>query len=507
MFKRSLFVSLPLCVVAAPALAQPADPVLAQPADPQPPPAGGDQQPVPVPAPVPVPVPVPVPTPAPAPAPAPAPEAKPADKTPAAVKGKTELTFYGFVQLLGIYDTTQGFNEQMQTAAIARPGTYTGNHGQTQISARHSRFGFRIAQPVTNDIKASGQAEMDFLGNQPSNPPATSENAFFQNGTFRFRHFYGKLETPWLDIVAGQWWSAFGWQSYFHPNSVEIQGLPGQVYKRTAQVRLMKTVHAGPDVDVDVMLSAQRPAQRASATPDGVIGAKITYNGLKAWRTRGANDSGLDGLAVGVSALGRRFQVDEFAATPSKLIEKNGYGLSIDALVPIVPATKESHANALTLTGSFATGGAIADQYDGLNFGVSNPNLPNPTMANPAPVYANNSDPGLVMFSSDGMGGFELHPIHVLSYMVGLQYYLPPQGHMWLSLNYTHVESDNAINFGAKSWKNADYFDANLFGDLTPNVRLGASYSHYSETFNVADAQMRTSATNDRVLGTFLLLF
>ena len=151
MFRRSSFLRFSLCVVAAPAFAQPADPVLAQPADPQPPLAGGAPTPGPAPAPAPIPAPVPVPV----LVPAPAPETKPVDRSPTGVKGKTELTFYGFVQLYSIYDTTQGFNEQIQTSAIARPGTYTGDHGQTQISPRHSRFGFPISQPVTNDIKAS----------------------------------------------------------------------------------------------------------------------------------------------------------------------------------------------------------------------------------------------------------------------------------------------------------------------------------------------------------------
>lgn len=426
--------------------------------------------------------------------------------TPTMVKGSTELTFYGFVQLFGIYDTTQNLNEQQQNSGLQRPGSYAGNHGQTQESARHSRFGFKIAHPVTDQIKASAQFEMDFLGNQPGNPPTSgaaagaSEGAFYQNATMRFRHVFAKFETPYVDITAGQTWSLFGWQSYFHPNSVEIQGLPGQVYKRTAQFRLAKTIKTEA-FDVDLALSAQRPPERDSATPDGVAGVKLTLNNYKGWRTRGANDSGLDGLAVGVSVIGRRFAVDELSATASKQVTKNGYGLSLDAMIPIIPATKASHENALTLTGSFVTGAGIADQYDGLNFGVANPALPTPMGATVAPAYFPNVDSGLVMYASDAT----LHPIQVTSYMAGLQYYLPIN-RVWLAVNYSHTESGNAANFGAKAWTKSTYFDVNLFADLTSMWRIGLAYSHNTQTFAVA-ASDETDATNQRFLATSLLLF
>jgi hypothetical protein len=499
---RTPFVLALLGLSAIPAFAQPTDQTPPSPDQPPTPP------PEPAPNPNPNPNPNPTPMPSPEPMPMPKPEAKPAENTGVVAKGKTEISLYGFVQLYGIYDSTQGLNEQMQNTALQRPGTYTGNHGQSQLSARHSRLGLKISQPVVNDIKATGQFELDFLGNQPSNPPTTTENAFYQNATMRFRHVFAKVETPAIDVVVGQWWSLFGWSSYFHPNSVEIMGLPGQAYKRTPQIRLDK-VFKSDAVDVEIAVSAQRPPERASATPDGLAGLNVKFNKLKAWRTRGANDSGLDSGGIGVSAIGRRFAADEFSATPSKQIVKNGYGFSVDAMFPIVPASKESHANALTITGSFVQGAGIEDQYDGLTFGVANPNLPNPTMANPAPAYTNNIDPGMIMFVSDGMGGFALHPIQLQSYMVGLQYYLPPSGHVWVSGNFTHISSGNAANFGntQKIWNAGTYFDVNIFADLTPGFRIGALYSRNDQTFVGADMANKTDAPNNRFSITALYLF
>jgi hypothetical protein len=515
-------------VAAVPAIAQPDQP---------PPPAPDQPQPLPDQPPPPVRMEEPRPTP-------PPPNVRPADVAPERsatfIKGKTTLTFYGFFQLYGIYDSTQGLNEQAQNTGLARPDTYGGTHGQMQISARHSRFGFKLTHEVTHDIKTSGQFEMDFLGNQPANPPGITESQFYQNATMRFRHVFATIEMPAFDIVAGQWWSLFGWQSYFHPNTLEIQGIVGQAYKRVAQLRLAKTFKSDA-INVDIAVAAQRPPQRASGVPDGEAGLKVSFNKWKAWRTRGFNDSVLDAAAIGVSVIGRRLAVDEFKQNPASSINVNGYGVSLDAMLPIIPASKENHGNALTLTASFITGAGIEDQYDGLTFGTANPPCqPAATAGMPAtnncagaaavaPVYTPNIDGGLVLFPTSladpVMGGAAApHPIHLLSYMVGLQYYFPPNGRAWLSVNYTHVESNNAYLYTssaanqAKTWNGAYYADVNLFFDATTWLRLGASFSLIDQTFVVplcgmagancsVDASTNTDAKNYRGMGSVILLF
>jgi hypothetical protein len=47
-----------------------------------------------------------------------------------------------------------------------------------------------------------------------------------------------RLETPVVDVLAGQYWAVLGWATTYHPNSVQIQGLPGQVFSRAPQLRL-----------------------------------------------------------------------------------------------------------------------------------------------------------------------------------------------------------------------------------------------------------------------------
>ena len=430
--------------------------------------------------------------------------APPADKPPA--HAKWDATFYGFVEADTILDSTQGLSDLVGSSAIQRPGSYVGDHGQMMMGARNSRFGVKLAAPDYNGIKASGMLEMDFLGNQPgsvftSYGTATggatgstaliSEQQFWQNPTMRFRHANVKLETKVVDILIGQYWQLFGWQSTFHPSSVEIQGLPGQVYSRSPQIRVSKKIKSG-DVAVEVAIAASRPPQRASATPDGQAGIKVSYDGVKALHTAGATGTATDGLSIGVSAVGRRFAVANYATTESYQVTKDGYGLSIDALIPIVPAHKDRHDNATTLTASYTTGAGIADLYQSLSGGVSNPALPNPTMANPAPAWVPNVDPGLVMWFPDAAaaGGFSLHAVQWSTAMVGLQYYLPVKNYTWLAVNYSNTQSDNAKYFGGlsaagakKVWNSENFYDVSLLSDVTPAVRLGLEGALYDMTY------------------------
>ena len=219
---------------------------------------------------------------------------------------------------------------------------------------------------------------------------------------------------------------------------------------------------------------------------------------LKAWHTAGSTGSALDPAALGVSVLGRRFAVPEFSATPGKQVTKNGYGISIDALIPVIPATKDNHEGALTLTGSFVYGAGIADQYSGFSGGVSNDALPNPSAAMPPPVYTPVLDGGLALYKNDGT----LHPIQWTSFIVGGQYYINKM--VWLAANYSHMSSGNAHLFGAptKVFDTSNWADGNVFVDLTPAVRLGAEFSWFNQTY--VDT---TDATDYRGQFSFFFIF
>lgn len=192
------------------------------------------------------------------------PSARGADVAPPKpVLNRWSAVIYGFAELDAIHDSLQGPNDLMGNAALPRSGTYAATHDQTTFSVRNSRLGLRVGAPDLGTLRASAVAEMDFFGNQP----AVSEAAFFNNPTFRIRHFYFKLETPVVDLTVGQTWELFGWQAYFVPASVNLQGLPGQVYSRTAQVRVSKSLELSPDVGLELALAALRPPERAGVFP------------------------------------------------------------------------------------------------------------------------------------------------------------------------------------------------------------------------------------------------
>ena len=95
-------------------------------------------------------------------------------------------------------------------------------------------------------------------------------------------------------------------------------------------------------------------------------------------------------------------------------------------------------------------------------------------------------DNGIVTY--DTAGG--LHGIQWTTYLLGAQYYFPSlDGKLWLSGNYSHIESGNinlyapASGAAARLTKAEDWFDVNLFGDPTPAVRLGLEYANFNTMY------------------------
>jgi len=393
------------------------------------------------------------------------------------VVNRWSATLYGFVELDTIHDSVQGPNDLMGNAALPRGGTYAGTHDQTTFSVRNSRIGLRVGAPDLGPLRASALLEMDFFGNQPP----VSEAAFFNNPTFRIRHAYFKVETPVVDVVVGQTWELFGWQAAFAPASVNLQGLPGQVYSRTAQVRLAKQFSFSSDVGLEVALAALRPPQRGGGLPDGQAGVKLNLPGRKAYRTPGGATSSLDAMSLGVSGVVRRFAVPSFEPNPTTDVTTTGWGVSVDLLVPIVVATSSAHDNALTLLGSFVRGEGIADLYTGLS-GPPFPPLPNPGHLTPAPTYPSNIDQGLVGFDAAGV----LHAVSWQSYLLNLQYWLPGRTGLWVAATYSHIQSFNAAALaqGAKNvLVRSQYASGALFWDAARPIRFGLEFAWLRQDF------------------------
>jgi hypothetical protein len=410
----------------------------------------------------------------------------PLETGPVAVKGKWNPVIYGFVEFDSVHDSTQSFSELQGNGAITNRASYGGTRGRTMFGVRNSRLGLRLSAPEMEGIRTSGIIEMDFFGNQPATPPAMSESSYFVSPTFRLRHFAAKLESEYVDLLLGQYWQLFGWQSYFHPNTVQIQGVPGQVYSRAPQVRLSHAFKSRP-VNLEVAIAASRPPQRDAESPDGQAGIRFSFNEWKGVHTMGGAGTAADSAAIGLSGVARRFAVPAYEARPSSSRRASGWGVSMDALLPIVPGSLHARSNALTLTSSWVVGSGISDLFTGLSNGNSASwPLPNPNNTNPAPSFAPNVniDAGLVEYDANGTP----HPIRWQAFIGGLQYYLPPSGRVWVSVNYSYMKSNNILRHveptaRAALFEKSEWYDGNLFFDLNLATRLGLEYARTKQTF------------------------
>jgi hypothetical protein len=179
-----------------------------------------------------------------------------------------------------------------------------------------------------------------------------------------------------------------------------------------------------------------------------------------------------------------------------------GTSIAIDTFLPLIPTSDEGKSgNNLSFTGEFSTGYGMADQLTGLTGGVGFPAPPNPGALVPPPVYAQDIDNGIATF--DKAGG--IHYVQWYGGIVGLQYYFPVKdGRIWVSVNYSHMESPNATQFGAgaKVRTTLDWIDGNFFAEPVKGFRLGLSYSRTYDTYG--DKQQ---PINDRVQGSAFFIF
>ncbi len=449
-----------------------------------------------------------------------------------------KLTIYGFAEADGMWDSTRSFNDGLNNGVIAHSLTQAYENPRLQTTIRNSRLGFKAQAPAVQRIRTAGLLELDLFGNQPSinsgggspgvasGAGATTEAAYFNNAALRVRHAYVKIEDDIVDVLVGQTYYLLGWQNYFFGASCGFLGLPNELFNRTVQLRLSHTFESRP-VSLEIAAGAFRPGQRDSAVPDAQGGLRLAINRWKGITTPGSGGTDALPAALGVSGMVRQFKVDPHAPLPAPPIPLIGWALAFNLLIPVIPAKDGTdRGNALTLTGEFVTGTGNADQYTGMTAGATMPNvypLPPDTnityagVARPqdtngaAPLmglpYTPNVDPGLVAFD-----GFEtLHTINWQTFIVGIQYYLPPRGRVFVTGNYSQGKSSNIASLfhpisPRQPWVNplgvfqsSRYYDGNIFFDLTPAVRTGLSYQ-YVEQKLVDD----TTVHNNRFELTFL---
>jgi hypothetical protein len=453
-----------------------------------------------------------------------------AAEAPTFVIGKFSTTFYGQMKTDLVYDSTESFTDLAGNVLVARPANaplnppplplpsnipatyssnYAGQNPQVLASDRDSRFGFHLRAPETHGVRVSGLFEMDFFGGGTTSVPSgTSQSQYFSSAVPRLRHAYFRVETPVVDLLVGQYWHLFGWQNFYHPGSVQAQGLVGELYSRDVQVRLSKTIKTDP-INVDIAVAALRPPESAAAIPQLEAGVRMAINNWTGVMTNGASGTSMQPASIGVSGNYRNVVIPALmlpgasdpttgVSPPIPTVNLAMESIAADAYVPIIPVSKGHRANALSVHGEYVYGQGIADLYTGLTGGIVFPFLTNTTAQNPAPVYSAPIDNGLVAFDSNG----NLHYVEWTSMLAGLQYYLPiGEGRVFIVGNYGHMESNNTSQFvaarsaiddptsnhqnvsGAGVRKSIDLIDGSLFVDAWTGVRFGVEGAYYMDHY------------------------
>jgi hypothetical protein len=408
-----------------------------------------------------------------------------------------DVTLYGYVGLNIMQDSTQSFGTSSSNTIIQHLGTPRGNNLQAQATARDSRLGMRLAPPQVGSIRASVNLEMDF--NAPPPIEYTEANAVTQAG-LRMRHYYMKVETPVIDFIAGQYHDLFGWGGKgFYPSTLAFLGITGEVYHRKPQVRLSKTV--GRDIEFEIAGAALAPVQKNGGYPDVEAGLRLAFNNWTGARQQAYGQPGIGALALGVSGIGRHFEIANFIENPSTTVPGTGYGICANAFVPVIPATSaKNRSNALSFTGEYSRGTGISDMYSDLTGGLLFPSLPNsmdrmdPT--NPPPVYTPNIDSGIVTFDGDR----RLRTADWEGFVLNLQYYLPVAGgKVWVAITHSEIKSSNLKDITplagwggifTHSW----YNDGTLFVAITDQIQVAGAYQRTHQEFGDG-----VTATNNRI--------
>jgi hypothetical protein len=411
---------------------------------------------------------------------------------PTFVLARFVTTFYGWLQGDFIHDTQRVVTDQWgghPTLNLANAASGAGVNGRTVFGARGTRLGFRISAPAVGGIRASGNVEFDFLGNQPGvtgtaprnvATPTTenlTEQSFFTNATPRIRQAFVKLDTPALSVWVGQTWSLIGFEAAYFPTSVQYQGLPGQLFSRNPQLRLSRIFPAGA-TSVEVAVAMLRPPQIDSEIPDFQGGVKLNVDGWKGTQTLGATGTTVSPASIAISGALRRYKFADSLAVNPRFAFVTGKIIAGDAWIPLLPA-KERGPLSIGLLAEATLGAGASDLFTGLTGGATIGQPPGlPANANPLPIQ--NGDNGLAGWNTTTG---KLDTVNWRTLLVGLEIHTGP---FVLAGNYSNVYSDNVEQFtggtgaatgSTSSWNHNMWWNVAGFWDVAPGFRVGAEFA------------------------------
>ena len=161
------------------------------------------------------------------------PEAKKEDEAAAKTKAKPELEWYGYVKLDASWD--ESLIDSGNFARWATSPSLIAEHSHVNLTARQTRFGFRVAAPERGGPRLTARLEADFYGGGAEN-----------KNWLQLRHAYAQLDWPeggW-SLIAGQTSDVI---SPLVPSTLNytVAWWAGNIGYRRPQARVTRTVKTG----------------------------------------------------------------------------------------------------------------------------------------------------------------------------------------------------------------------------------------------------------------------
>jgi hypothetical protein len=385
-----------------------------------------------------------------------------------AMENAPKVEIHGFAEMDYIFDDTQmglGSETIGDNAQVPKSGSVAQRNGQAQFSPRNSRFDF-LAQQTVDGWLTKGYIEGDFLG-----VANTAENKEYTQPTFRIRHAYLDIQKDGWDIMAGQYWTLFGWNMDNVLATLDVSPIMGSLYQRTPRLGVMKTF--GGDTQLQLALDAERPEQASSSLPNLNGGIRFLFGGMKAQFAYATGGSKLVPLSIGIS--GRLATYSYLPVGATTVTDVTGQGVAIDAQIPLLAITDPSHKDdsTLILTGEWMAGKGVGDALNGWNGGAAT-----------APANTNIGGTALDQGIAGTVGtAFTL--IDDQSWNAQLQFHLAQSVGTYFTVGYGETYGDNVYAMAGSTYDDVSGVFGNVVQDFTDHVRAGVEYSRFDDRYRV----------------------
>ncbi len=402
-------------------------------------------------------------------------------------KQAMEVAVHGFAELDGIYDTAfMGLGSEVigDSAQIPKLNSPYNTSGEAQFSPRNSRIDF-LAKTSVDGWATSGYVEADFFGAPYGSSDGGSELKEYTQPTLRIRHAYLDAQDDGWDIMAGQYWTLFGWNGDNVLASLSVTPDMGSLYERTPRFGVMKTF--GDDAQVQIAADAERPEQALSGIPNFNGGIRFKLADWAAQFNYGTGAAKLVPLSIGISGRLATYALPSSAAAAavttnnSPLTDVTGSGIAVDVQLPVLTATEQTKKDdpTLILCGEWMMGYGVADVLNGWNGGgITTPDYFAGT---------GNLDSGIAGVEGTGANA-AVSLIEDQSWTYQLQFHLPQSIGTILTAGYGEAYSSNARAFTTSTYNDVNGMFVNVMQDFTDSIRAGIEYSRFEDAYFTGSA-------------------